>query len=162
MANKFKEHDVVKVVRLSKKNRGVTGAQPKLWDVGTVVSGSGASLGFYLVENGDENGRAVWIAEFDEDELQIEMNDIEAERLLKKSTDRGLEIARDLINGSEKTAASAIILGTAAGALYWTLGQSRGYEQDAKNWLEAFFRTMIGGLKLKGVQLDVQWTRKEE
>lgn len=161
MANKFKEHDSVRVARLIKADRGVTGTHPKVGDAGTIVSDSGAGMDIYLVECSDDEGRAVWVAEFDEAELEMNLSDIEAEEVLKKSTDQGLELARELIKNNEKTAASAIVLGTAAGALYWTLQQVPGYEKDAERWLEAFFRTMTGGLKLKGVQLDVRWARKE-
>lgn len=161
MADKFKEHDAVKVARLTKVNRGVTGAQPKVGDTGTVVSDSGSLLGMYLVERSDNEGRAVWVAEFDEDELEVDTEDSVAQQLLEKATDQGLKLARQLVSENDKTASSAIVLGTATGALYWTLQRMPGYEQDAKNWLEAFFRTLTGGLKIKGVQLDVQWTRKE-
>jgi 2-polyprenyl-6-methoxyphenol hydroxylase-like FAD-dependent oxidoreductase len=161
MADKFKEHDIVRVVRLTKMSRGVTGALPELGDTGTVVSDSGSLLGMYLVERSDGNGRAVWVAEFDEDELEMDLSEDEAQELLKRSSDKGLELARQLISENDKTAASAIILGTAAGALYWSLQQMPGYEQDSKSWLEAFFRTLTGGLESRGVQLDVQWTRKD-
>lgn len=162
MADKFKEHDIVKVVRLTKANRDVTGVQPEMGDVGTVVSGSGSLLGMYLVECSDDEGCAVWIAEFDEDELEMDLSEDEAQELLKRSSDKGLELARQLISENDKTAASAIILGTAAGALYWSLQQMPGYDQDSKSWLEAFFRTLTGGLESRGVQLDVQWTKKDK
>lgn len=162
MANKFKEHDSVKVVRLTKTTRGLTGTQPRVGDHGAVVSGTGSLLGMYLVESSDVDGRAVWIAEFDEGELEMDLTGSEAQELIKKATDQGLEIAQKLIKNNDKTASSAIVLGTAAGALYWTLEQMPGYEQDSKNWLETFFRVLSSGLKTKGIQLDIQWARRNK
>ena len=89
------------------------------------------------------------------------MDDLsEEQKQLDQALVEGLELAKGLVDSKSKTAQSAIILGTAAGALYWTLSGVPGYEQDAKLWLDAFFATFTGGLRQKGIELSVTWTRK--
>ena len=85
----------------------------------------------------------------------------ETDELLAKLTEQGLELARLLSKGGQLSH-SAVILGTAVGALYWTMTVPPAPEGMSKEWLNAFFTMMTGGLKHKGVEVDIKWERKDE
>jgi len=91
----------------------------------------------------------------------IDRDDPELQKTLEQALDQGVELAKSLISSKEKTMASAIVLGTAVGSLYWTLSKIPGYEEDTKRWLDAFFTVMTNGLKNKDIKLSVTWCRKE-
>ena len=66
--------DVVRIARLVHLSREVDGAsaeppQPRVGERGTVVDSLGDDL--YLVERATDDGRALWLAEFHEGELEL-------------------------------------------------------------------------------------------
>ena len=77
---RFSEYDVVRVVKLLEAERSITGSkgstrQPKVGDMGAVVFVSDSSdfstTPVYIVECVDDAGMTVWLADFQEDELEI-------------------------------------------------------------------------------------------
>ncbi len=76
---KFKEYDVVKVVRLLTDSRRIDGTesimrQPQVGDVGTIVyvlddSGDESK---YIVESVNQDGMTVWLADFNHSELELQ------------------------------------------------------------------------------------------
>jgi hypothetical protein len=82
----IREYDVVRVVNLRKENRpfdGTTGVMrpPRIGDVGTVVHEYKPEdlTAPVRVENVDEKGMTIWLADFERDELElvIDMRDYE-------------------------------------------------------------------------------------
>jgi hypothetical protein len=70
----FEPTDVVRVQSLSVPTREVDGPsatppQPRVGDVGTVVTALGDDL--YLVEHSTDDGQSVWMAEFHASELTL-------------------------------------------------------------------------------------------
>ena len=70
----MKEYDVVRVTRLKEPSRSFDGSAhsrrpPQVGDTGAIVHrfGSGRSA----VESVDDDGFTVWLADFDDDELEI-------------------------------------------------------------------------------------------
>ncbi len=84
MEPKFKEYDIVKVVKLLMPNnkRGNMGAEdirrdPVVGDRGTIVHIHPAIKSLeqgYIVECCDQEGRPYWLADFLESELQIDLS----------------------------------------------------------------------------------------
>ena len=69
------EYAVVRVVRLLVPERPVTGSdgltrQPRVGDVGTIVHVLKADSA-YIVECSDDEGQALWIADFDAFEFEV-------------------------------------------------------------------------------------------
>jgi hypothetical protein len=77
---RFSKYDIVKVVHLHEVERSVQGSkdvtrQPKVGDVGTIVHVPPNSDLFdspiYVVECVNDAGMTIWLADFQEDELEI-------------------------------------------------------------------------------------------
>ena len=77
---RFSEYDVVRVVKLLEAERSITGSegstrQPIVGDVGAIVFVHDISdiskTPVYIVECVDDAGMTVWLADFQEDELEI-------------------------------------------------------------------------------------------
>jgi hypothetical protein len=70
----FRELDVVRVVRLVRPARKVGTTvvlrQPRVRDVGTIVRVLGPSS--FIVECANDEGRTVWLADFEAEELELE------------------------------------------------------------------------------------------
>ena len=88
-------------------------------------------------------------------------DECQTEKQLQESIDKGFEIAKSLIDPSKKTCASAATLGNAAAILYWALVNQSGYEEDAKNWLEVFFRVFESQLRQRDINLSITYSRKD-
>lgn len=87
----------------------------------------------------------------------------EADRIYAEASQEGLRLTREiLVKHGRFIEPTAVILGTATGATFGSIYKSPNQEH-AKEWLNAFFMTMTGGLKkTMGINLSVQWTIKED
>jgi len=91
----------------------------------------------------------------------------EQETAFHNASQKGLQIARDICANPGNFTETPIILGTATGAIYGSIARSEKMGGTnpitSKAWLDAFFLTMIGGLKqTMGIELSVSWVKKEE
>ena len=70
----FRNSDVVRIRRLAVPDREVDGSaaeppQPRVGETGSVVDALGDGL--YLIEHTTDDGETIWLAEFQEGELEL-------------------------------------------------------------------------------------------